>query len=96
MAIQQTDQLIIPSNPADREKLKGVVEEIALAYQRIADQQSAIKDILEHAKEDLGIPPKFTRKLAKTFYKNNFKETQSEYEDFETLYEAVIESNTVV
>lgn len=93
MALTTEQPLIIPSNPADRQKLKGVVEEVARCLQRMDDERSAMKDILEAAKDDLGIPPKFTRKLARTYYKQNFKETQTENEDFETLYESVIESS---
>jgi hypothetical protein len=85
-----TQEVIIPSNPADLKKIKGMIEEAAHCFQRIADQNEALKDILDTIKEDFQIAPKYSRKMARAYYKNNFHDTQAEYQEFETLYESVL------
>lgn len=87
----ETNELVMPSSPADIKKLKGMIEEAALCLQKIADQQEHLKDIYSTIKEDLNIAPKYSRKLAKTYYKHNFSEVQAENEEFEKLYTQVVE-----
>jgi hypothetical protein len=57
---------------------------------RMDDQREAMKDIFEAIKEDFQIAPKYSRKLSKTYYKNNFHESQAEHQEFESLYELII------
>lgn len=91
MAFQDTNELILPTSPADIKKLKGAIEEAAMCLQKIADQQSHLKDIYDLIKEELNIHPKYSRKLAKTYYKSNFQDVKAENSEFEKLYQAVLE-----
>lgn len=91
MATQQSEQIIIPSSPADRQKLKGMIEEIARCMQRMDDEKSHIKDILDEAKENFEIHPKYIKRMAKAYYKNDFNDTKVENDEFETLYETIVD-----
>lgn len=82
-------ELILPTSPADLKKLNGAFEEAALCLQRMDDQRLQLKAIFDQVKDDFQIAPKYSRKLAKVFYKNNFMEVQAEQEEFQSLYEAV-------
>lgn len=84
-----TNELILPSSPADIKKLNGAIDEAALCLQRIADQRSHMKDIFTTIKEDFQIAPKYSNSLAKVRYKNNFTEVKAEQEEFEALYAAL-------
>lgn len=79
-----------PSVPADRAKLKGMIEEAAVCMQKIDDQRAAMKDIFELIKDDFAIAPKYSRKMAKAYYKQTYIDMQAEQEEFELLYEAII------
>ena len=93
MSVEQADGHInIPSSPADRQKIKMMITEMTHAMQRIADERSALKDIAAAIAKDFDIPKKQVSKLAKTWFKRDFSDVQAEHEDFETLYEAVLEA----
>lgn len=86
-------EIILPSNPEDIKKIKGMIEEAAVCLQRIDDQKAALKDITDIIKADYQINPKHSRKMAKDYYKNTFSETLAEQSEYETLYESVMETN---
>lgn len=91
MTIQDTNEVIMPTSPADIKKLKGAIEEAAMCMQKIADQQSHLRDIYQLIKEDLNIHPKYSRKLARVVYKSNFQDVKAENSEFEKLYSTVID-----
>jgi lysyl-tRNA synthetase class I len=86
----KSNELILPTSPTDIKKLQGMVEEAARCLQKMDDQREAMKDIFSVIKEDFQIAPKYSGKLAKTYYKNNFHESQAEQQEFESLYELII------
>ena len=85
-------EVVLPSNPADRKKIKGMIEEAAICLQRMDDQKAAFKDIMDILKADYQINPKYSRKMAKDYYKNTFNETLAEQSEYEILYEGVMEA----
>ena len=85
-----------PSNPADRQKLKLALEQITDSMARAAAERDHIKEVIDMIKENFEIDPKQTRKLAKTMYDRSFTDLQQENEDFELLYESVVEGMAVV
>ena len=85
-----SEQVILPSTSTDRTKLKGMIEEAALCMQRMDDQRQAMKDIFELIKDDFAIIPKYSRKMAKAYYKHTYADIQSESEEFSLLYEGII------
>lgn len=85
----------VPSNPADRQKLKSTLTEITRCMQRIDDEKSAIKDLLDDASEKFDVEKKLLSKLAKTMHKRNYADQIHENESFETFYEILIEGQKV-
>lgn len=85
--------LIIPSNPADRKKIKDAVIEISGAMQFIEDKKSYIKDVLTNMNEQFKIPKKVLSKMAKTYHNNEYSEVICEAQEFETAYELIMAIN---
>ena len=81
--------VVIPTNPADIEKIRGALQEIADAFTRMTAERELVKDIKAMLKEDFELPPKYITKLAKTFYNQDFEAQQTESEDFDELWFAV-------
>lgn len=86
----------VPSNPADRQKLKTMLVEITKSYLRIDAEKDLIKSSLEDAQEKFGIKKKLINKLAKTLYNNSYADLQAENEHFELLYETLVEGKISV
>ena len=84
-------EITIPSNPADRKKLKEALVEMTRCLQKIDDEKLSMKDISDDAAAKFAIPKKIITKLARTMYKRNYDTLQTENEDFETLYEILVE-----
>jgi hypothetical protein len=80
-----------PSSPADREKLRTMLEEIVHAMRRADDEKVSIKEIKDEIKKQFGIAPKYTGKMAKTMYKHAFDEVKAENSEFEDLYQTIVE-----
>lgn len=83
-----------PSSPADREKLKAMLEEIVRAMRRADDERVSIKEIKDEIKKQFGIAPKYSGKMAKTMYKHEFDSVKAENSEFEELYEQIIGGGT--
>lgn len=90
MSIIETNDVTVPSNPADRKKINDCLQEIVVHLERIDMEKECIKDILAVIKEEYAIPPKHARKLAKALHKQNYQEISSENESFELLYESIV------
>lgn len=79
----------IISNPADRQKIKDALDEVANSMTRISAEKDLIKDIIKDLSEEYEISKKILNKMARVYYKQNFKEEVQTHEDFEVLYENV-------
>lgn len=87
-----TDTLSVPSSKEDRRKLKAMIVEMTNALLRVDSERELLKEICSAASEEFGIQKKTINKLARTLYKNNYADLQSENEHFEFLYEALVDS----
>jgi hypothetical protein len=72
-------------------KLKGYVDEVVLHINRIKDNNDSIKDIIEAANDELKIPKKIVKRMAKTQYNNSFQTEVAESKEFEALFESMQE-----
>lgn len=92
-----SDEYVIPSSPADRVKVKQAVEQISNAMDRARGEGEFIKATKERIKAEIGIPSKVMKKLAKDYNDQQFKQRQKENEEYEALYETVMNmtSNSV-
>lgn len=77
------------SNPADRKAIYDALREISNSMTRMEAERDLISETLKAVKDKFELPPKYTRKLAKIYHKQNFQEVKAEQEEVENLYEAV-------
>jgi len=80
------------SNPADRKKLRGMLEEIGRILTRIDNEKLNKKVILDEIKAQFDIPVKYANSLAVTMHKDNYAEKQAAESDFQTLYETIVKT----
>ena len=83
------NNLIIPSSPADRLKIRNSMAEVSNAYARIEGERAYIKEAIDLLAEDFELPKKYLRKVATAYHKQNIAETSEVADDVETLYDAV-------
>jgi len=86
----------VPSSPSDRQKLKTMLTEMTHCLARMDAEREAKKEIATAIKEEFELAPKLINKLASTMYKRNYADLQAENEDFELMYETLVESKKVV
>lgn len=73
-------------------KLKKSLREMSDVFSMQEAQRETLKEIMNDAYEELKIPKKILRKLAKTYHKRNYSEIVVENEEFELLYTGVVEN----
>ena len=81
--------LIIPSSPADRKKIRDAMNEISHSYTRIAAEKDFIKEAIDVLEDDHDLPKKYLRKVATAYHKQNITETTEVVSDVEALYDAL-------
>lgn len=81
----------LPSNPNDRQKLKMAIGEITNCLLRMDSEREAMKEIISEANSKYDVDKKMIRKIATTMYKHNYSDVQAENEEFELLYESLVE-----
>lgn len=72
-------------------KLKGYVDELVLHMNKNQSNNEAMKDIVDIANEELKIPKKILKRMAKTQFKNSFQTEVAESKEFEALFESMNE-----
>ena len=82
--------VIIPSSPEDKQRIKDCVIEISNAKTLIDAQRELIKEAVNSCAEDVEIDKKHLRKMAEIYHKQNLLEVVGAVEDVEALYESVM------
>ena len=72
-------------------KLKGYVDEMVMYMNRSKTNTEAIADIVSIANDELNIPKKIIKRMAKTQHKNSFQTEVAESKEFEALFESMNE-----
>ena len=70
-------------------KLKGYIDEVVLHMNRNKANNEAIKDIIDAANDELNLPKKIVKRMAKTQFKNSFQSEVAESKEFEALFESM-------
>lgn len=81
----------IPSNPADKKAIRDVLQTISDSYTRIEAEKDLIKEEICGLAEQFELPKKLLNKMARAYHKQNFRETVDEADDFQNLYENIVE-----
>jgi len=71
--------------------LKKGIKEMSDVFTMQESQKEILKDIINNMYEELKIPKRMIRKMAKTYHDRNYSEVVAENEEFSLLYEGVIE-----
>lgn len=72
------------------ETLKKGVNELVDVMEMQSSQRAVAKDILDNLHEELKIPKKLIRMMAKTQFKRNYGEVIAEQEEFSLLFEGMV------
>lgn len=84
--------IIIPSSPADLKELKKGIDELTNSMTRVDAEKEHQKTILEDLSEKFDINKKYIRRIAVEAHKDVFEDKSDEQDNFEQLYESVMES----
>lgn len=86
MNIVETDEFVMPSNSDDRENIRNAIKEAAASMDRIQGERELIKEVFDKIKDQYDIKPKYLRKIARAYHKQNFGEEEQEFQVFENSY----------
>ena len=89
MAVQQFSINQI-SNPADRDKLLGVLKECSNSLARMEAERDLIKEAVKDICDKLELPKRVVNKMVKVYHKQNFDEEVAVQDQFMELYNAVV------
>lgn len=81
----------VPSDPKERDKMKGMLVEMTHRLREIDSTREALKEIADEVTKTYGLQKKTVNKLARTMYKHDYADIQAENEHFEILYETLVE-----
>lgn len=95
MSEDATPNVIVPSSPKDRQALKLMIVDITNQYALIDGHKEVIKESLSAAEEKYGVKKKLVAKIARAMYKQSYKDIVQENEDFDLLYQTLVESKKV-
>jgi hypothetical protein len=69
--------------------LKGYVDEMVVAMSRAKSTSESISDIIGLAHDELKIPKKIIRRIAKVQFNQSLQEEVAEFNEFEALVESI-------
>lgn len=87
--MSDSENFSIPSNNADKQKIKDAIYEISAALQFIEDKREFIKDVADMLHGKYNIPKKITMKIARTIFKDNYSDLTKEVDNFTILFESL-------
>lgn len=82
---------IVVSSPADKKKIKDALFEISGSYARIEAERELVKDIINDLADKFELPKKTVSKIAKAYHKNSFSKEVADSEEFQELYESILD-----
>lgn len=83
----------VPSSPTDRAKIKKMLGEVSNSFTRIAAEKDLIKETITDLSKEFEIPKRTLNKMAKIYHKQSYSQEQQEFEEFEQLYENIVDNN---
>ncbi len=79
------------SSPADRVKIKKMLGEISDSYTRMTAERDLIKETIKEMADEFDLPKRTLSKMAKTYHKQSFFKDSADHEEFESLYQTIVE-----
>ena len=79
------------SSPDDRLKIKKLLAEISGSMTRIEAERDLIRETIKDMSEKFLLPKKTLARMAKFYHKQNYSQEVAEHEEFEDLYETIVQ-----
>ena len=79
--------------PQNKKELLDALKIIDAAMHRQDAERSLIKEEKKKIREALDLKTKVVNRLAKSFFRSNFREEKDEFEEFENIFRAVLPNN---
>jgi len=79
------------SSPADRTKIKKMLGEISSSMTRIEAERDLIRETIKEMTDQFQLPKKTLNRMAKVYHKQNYTQEVADHEEFETLYETIVQ-----
>jgi len=79
------------SSPVDRDKIKKILAEISGSMTRIEAERDYIKESVKEMSAEFQLSKKTLNKMARVYHKQNFNEEVASHEEFEDLYETIVQ-----
>ena len=79
------------SNPTDRLKIKKMLAEISGSMTRVSAERDLIRETIKEMSDQFQLPKRTLSRMAKVYHKQNFTQEVADHEEFETLYENIVQ-----
>lgn len=86
------NELVLPSSPADRAKIKAAMIECSGAMTRIESEKDYIKEAVAELAEEYEVPKKLLNKLLRVYHKSSKDQVLAEAEQMDVAYSAIFEN----
>jgi hypothetical protein len=83
------NESVINLSADSQDRLKKAINEISDSMTRSAAERDLVKEIVNKVAEETQIDKKLIKRMAKTFFLNNFDEDVAHQRDFENIFEIV-------
>lgn len=79
------------SSPADRDKIKKMLAEISGSMTRMEAERDLVRETIKDMSKQFNLPVKTLNRMAKVYHKQNYNQEVAEHEEFEELYETIVQ-----
>lgn len=78
-------------SPEDRKTLRKAILELNDSMTRVGAERDLQKEVINEINDKLGVDKRLVRRIAKAYFKANFKDEVEENSTFEDFYTSVME-----
>jgi ssDNA-specific exonuclease RecJ len=79
------------SSPADRQKIKKMLAEISGSMTRMEAERDLVRETIKEMSQQFQLPKKTLNRMAKVYHKQNYTQEVADHEEFEDLYETIVQ-----
>lgn len=81
---------VLPSTPADRERIQGAISEICDHMTFIDSYNEKIKEVAEMLRDEFNMDIAMSKRLGKLMLMQNFQDTADKFSTLEELWEIIV------
>jgi Transcriptional regulator DsbA len=82
------------SSPTDRAKIKKMLGEISGSMTRMEAERDLIRETIKTMSDEFQLPKKTLSRMAKVYHKQNYTQEVAEHEEFEDLYQLIVQEKS--